>query len=63
MSALLLHYFNENKPMRVKTNVSEFVISRILMQQFKINDYLHWLLITYYSKKLLNTETQYDTGE
>ena len=63
MSALLLHYFNENKLMRVKMNISEFTIDRILTQQFEINSQLHWLLIAYYSKKLLDTETQYDTDK
>ena len=55
-SASLLHYFDENKLMRVETDISEFAIDRILTQQFKINNQMHWLLITYYSKKLLNTE-------
>ena len=49
--------------MRVKTDIFKFAISEILMQQFEVNSQLHWLLITYYSKKLLDTETQYDTGE
>ena len=62
-SALLLHYFNENKLMRVETDTSEFAIDRILMQHFKINSQLHWLSVTYYSKKLLDTETQYDTDK
>ena len=62
-SAPLLHYFDENKPMRVETDASEFAISRILTQQFEVNSQLHWLLVAYYSKKLLDTETQYDTGK
>ena len=40
-SASLLHYFDENKLMRVETDISEFAIDRILMQQFKINSQLH----------------------
>ena len=63
MSAPLLHYFNENKLMRVETDTSEFAIGGILMQHFKVNGQLHWLPVAYYSKKLLDTETQYDTGE
>ena len=63
MSASLLHYFDENKLMRVETDTSEFAIDRILTQQFEINSQLHWLSVVYYSKKLLNTETQYDTDE
>ena len=62
-SASLLHYFNENKLMRVETDTSEFAIDRILTQQFEINSQLHWLSVAYYSKKLLDTETQYDTDE
>ena len=63
MSTSLLHYFNENKLMRVEMNTFKFAIGRILMQCFKVNSQLHWLPVTYYSKKLLDTETQYDTGE
>ena len=63
MSASLLHYFDENKPMRVETDISEFAIDRILTQQFKINSQLHWLSVVYYSKKLLDTEIWYDTDE
>ena len=63
MSASLLHYFNENKLMRVETNISEFAIDKILMQQFEVNSQLHWLSVVYYSKKLLDTETQYNIGE
>ena len=63
MSASLLHYFNENKLMRVETDTSEFTINKILMQHFKIDSQLHWLSVTYYSKKLLDTEIWYDTDE
>ncbi|SLM35417.1 gag polymerase env [Lasallia pustulata] len=35
----------------------------ILTQQFEIDGHLHWLLVAYYSKNLLDTETQYGTGE
>ena len=49
--------------MRVKTDISEFAIDRILTQQFKIDSQLHWLPVVYYSKKLLDTKTQYDTDE
>ncbi|SLM37282.1 gag polymerase env [Lasallia pustulata] len=63
MSAPLLRYFNENKPMRVETDASAFAIGGILTQQFEINDHLHWLPAAYYSKKLLDTETRYGTGE
>ena len=63
MSALLLHYFDENKPMRVEMNASEFAIGGILTQRFEIDGQLHWLSVAYYSKKLLDTETQYGTGE
>ncbi|SLM34689.1 gag polymerase env [Lasallia pustulata] len=63
MSAPLLRYFDENKPMRVETDASAFTISGILTQQFKIDGHLHWLPVAYYSKKLLDTETQYGTGE
>ncbi|SLM35116.1 hypothetical protein LPUS_04182 [Lasallia pustulata] len=62
-SAPLLWYFDENKPMRVETDASAFAIGGILTQQFEINGHLHWLPVTYYSKKLLDTETQYGTGE
>ncbi|SLM37971.1 hypothetical protein LPUS_07985 [Lasallia pustulata] len=58
-SALLLRYFDENKPMRVETDASAFAIGGILTQQFKVDGHLHWLPIAYYSKKLLDTETQY----
>ena len=63
MSASLLHYFDENKLMRVETDTSEFAIDRILTQQFEINSQLHWLSVVYYSKKLLDTEIWYDTDE
>ena len=56
MSASLLQYFDENKLIRVEMNISEFTIDRILMQQFKVDSQLHWLSVTYYSKKLLDTE-------
>ena len=62
-SAPLLRYFDENKSMRVEKNASAFAIGGILTQQFKINGHLHWLPVTYYSKKLLDTETQYGMGE
>ncbi|SLM34776.1 Reverse transcriptase domain [Lasallia pustulata] len=60
-SAPLLRYFDKNKPMRVETDASAFAIGRILTQQFEIDGHLHWLPVTYYSKKLLDTETQYGT--
>ncbi|SLM35424.1 Reverse transcriptase domain [Lasallia pustulata] len=63
MSAPLLRYFNENKPMRVELDASAFAIGGILTQQFEINGHLHWLPVAYYSKKLLDMETQYGTGE
>ncbi|SLM38760.1 gag polymerase env [Lasallia pustulata] len=62
-SAPLLRYFDGNKPMRVKTDASAFAIGRILTQRFEVDSHLHWLSIMYYSKKLLDTETQYGTGE
>ena len=40
-SALLLHYFDENKLMRVETDIFEFAIDEILMQHFEINSQLH----------------------
>ncbi|SLM35376.1 gag polymerase env [Lasallia pustulata] len=62
-SAPLLRYFDENKPMRVEMDASAFAIGGILTQQFKIDGHLHWLPVAYYSKKLLDTETRYGTGE
>ncbi|SLM34248.1 gag polymerase env [Lasallia pustulata] len=62
-SASLLWYFDENKSMRVETDASAFAIGGILMQQFEIDGHLHWLPVAYYSKKLLDTETRYGTGE
>ncbi|SLM37413.1 retrotransposon nucleocapsid protein [Lasallia pustulata] len=62
-SAPLLQYFDENKPMRVETDASAFAIGRTLTQQFEIDGHLHWLPVAYYSKKLLDMETQYGTGE
>ncbi|SLM41092.1 Reverse transcriptase domain [Lasallia pustulata] len=62
-SVPLLQYFDKNKPMRVEMDASAFAIGGILTQQFEINSHLHWLPVTYYSKKLLDTETQYGTGE
>ncbi|SLM34472.1 gag polymerase env [Lasallia pustulata] len=62
-SAPLLRYFDKNKPMRVETDASAFTIGGILMQQFEIDGHLHWLPVAYYSKKLLDTETRYGTGE
>ena len=41
MSTSLLHYFNENKLMRVETDASEFAIGEILMQHFEVNGQLH----------------------
>ncbi|SLM33511.1 retrotransposon nucleocapsid protein, partial [Lasallia pustulata] len=61
-SAPLLRYFDKNKPMRVETDASAFAIGGILTQQFEIDGHLHWLPVAYYSKKLLDTETQYGTG-
>ena len=63
MNAPLLRYFNANKLMRVETDTSAFAIGRILTQQFEIDSHLHWLPVAYYSKKLLDTETQYGMGE
>ncbi|SLM34531.1 gag polymerase env [Lasallia pustulata] len=62
-SAPLLRYFDENKPMRVEMDASAFAIGGILTQQFEIDGHLHWLPVAYYSKKLLDTETRYRTGE
>ncbi|SLM40160.1 gag polymerase env [Lasallia pustulata] len=62
-NAPLLRYFDKNKPMRVETDASAFAIGGILTQRFEVNGHLHWLLIAYYSKKLLDTETRYSTGE
>ncbi|SLM37530.1 gag polymerase env [Lasallia pustulata] len=62
-SASLLRYFDENKPMRVETDASAFAIGGILTQQFEVDGHLHWLPVAYYSKKLLDTETQYGTGK
>ena len=62
-SAPLLRYFNENKPMRVETDASAFAIGGILIQQFEVDSHLYWLPVAYYSKKLLDMETQYGTGE
>ncbi|SLM36166.1 hypothetical protein LPUS_05630 [Lasallia pustulata] len=47
--------------MRVETDASAFTIDGILTQQFEIDGHLHWLPVAYYSKKLLDTETQYRT--
>ncbi|SLM35448.1 hypothetical protein LPUS_04737, partial [Lasallia pustulata] len=49
--------------MRVETDASAFAIGGILTQQFEIDGHLHWLPVAYYSKKLLDTETRYRTGE
>ncbi|SLM37608.1 gag polymerase env [Lasallia pustulata] len=62
-SAPLLRYFDQNKAMRVEMDASAFAIGRILTQQFEINGHLHWLPVAYYSKKLLDMETRYGTGE
>ncbi|SLM41056.1 gag polymerase env [Lasallia pustulata] len=62
-SAPLLRYFDKNKPMRVETDASAFAIGGILTQQFEIDGHLHWLPFAYYSKKLLDMETRYRTGE
>ncbi|SLM34953.1 hypothetical protein LPUS_03944 [Lasallia pustulata] len=62
-SAPLLRNFDKNKPMRVETDASAFAIGGILTQQFEIDGHLHWLPVAYYSKKLLDTETRYGTGE
>ena len=62
-SAPLLRYFDENKPMRVETDASAFAIGGILTQRFEVDGHLHWLPVAYYSKKLLDTETQYGTGK
>ena len=40
-SASLLHYFDENKLIRVETDTSAFTINRILTQQFKIDSQFH----------------------
>ena len=37
MSTSLLHYFDENKLIRVEIDASKFAIGRILMQYFKVN--------------------------
>ena len=37
ISASLLHYFDENKLIRVEMNASEFTIGGILMQHFKVD--------------------------
>ena len=63
MSAPLLRYFDENKPIRVETDASAFTIGGILIQQFEIDGHLHWLPVAYYSKKLLDTETRYGMSE
>ncbi|SLM35219.1 gag polymerase env, partial [Lasallia pustulata] len=62
-NAPLLRYFDENKSMRVETDASAFAIGGILTQQFEIDGHLPWLPVAYYSKKLLDTETRYGTGE
>ncbi|SLM33747.1 gag polymerase env, partial [Lasallia pustulata] len=62
-SAPLLRYFDENKPIRVETDASAFAIDGTLTQKFEIDSHLHWLPVAYYSKKLLDTETRYRTGE
>ena len=49
--------------MRVETDASAFAIGGTLTQQFEIDSHLYWLLVAYYSKKLLDTKTQYGTGE
>ncbi|SLM41533.1 hypothetical protein LPUS_12599 [Lasallia pustulata] len=58
-SAPLLWYFDKNKPMKVEMDASAFAIGGILTQQFEINGHLYWLAVAYYSKKLLDMETQY----
>ena len=62
-SAPLLWYFDKNKPMKVEMDASAFAIGGILTQQFEINGHLYWLAVAYYSKKLLDMETQYGMGE
>ena len=37
MSTSLLHYFDENKLIRVETDTSEFTINEILTQHFEVN--------------------------
>ena len=40
-SALLLHYFDKNKLIRIEIDTSKFTIDEILMQCFKIDSQLH----------------------
>ena len=40
-STSLLHYFNENKSMRVETDTSAFTIDEILTQQFEVDSQFH----------------------
>ena len=61
--ASLLKHFDKFKPVQVKTDVSEFTITVILIQQHQCEDQNHWHSVTYWSRKLESAEVNYSTEE
>ena len=54
----LLIYYDSAVKMRVKINVSNFAVARILSQQ---NDDIYWRSMTFWSRKMISTEQNYKT--
>ena len=59
MMKSLLRMFDENKSIRIETNVSNLIIETYLNQKYK----KIWLFIIYYSKKLSLIEQNYDVHD
>ena len=61
--ASLLKHFNEFKSVQIKTDVSEFAITVILIQQHQCEDQNYWHSVTYWSRKLESAEINYSIEE
>ena len=60
-TALILRHFNLILKVIVKIDVSGFAITGILSQLFGTGTDSRWHLVVFYSKKLSNIESRYNT--
>ena len=58
--ALILHHFDPKRHIRIETDVSSYVIGRVLIQ-LTSDDSDQWHPIAFFSRKMIPAETRYET--
>ena len=62
VKALILHHFDLERHIRVKTDASDYAIGRVLSQQNSDN-LGSWHLVAFFSRKMIPAETRYETHD